>query len=337
MAHYTLFHGDLAPAHNNGSLTPPATRTSNATTSLPSYAAVLADETPLLYSSMLIALPIWDGLAREEQLFYETLARREREFCGRDHATPALQRRVSARDSGSRNIRGRQMVLSRSVLSRDLPHLPVAQVDPQALVNRVPIMTPTAAPEILGIQYFNSSTMNVNTDPVAHNVHTIEEQPMIDLRHGQATPTSPRWPVSISIPPAVTETSISDSQIHDSVPYYHDTSGQSFLITNQPTTPQYLPSAPIVAPIAYRPNPVATSFTYHQLDENTYDQGWGEPSTTYTSASSSLEVGTSNYGGRCTQGERSSAYYGHPAESTWDGFQDHQHQPWSSGYSGQSS
>ncbi|KAK0488012.1 hypothetical protein EDD18DRAFT_1335299 [Armillaria luteobubalina] len=288
MAPYVLFPGDLALAHNSGSLTPPATRTSNATASLPTYAAAQRYQTlhrrsprprdaftiflhvfTAQYKNRLpahrtevrlIALPIWDGLAREERLFYETLARQEREFCERGHTTPALQRRVSARDGGSRNSRERQMVLNRSVAGRDQPHWPVAQVDPQAFVNRFPIMTPTAADENLRIQYPSSSiidVMDVSTDVVAHNVCTTEGQAMIDLQHGQATqgmPTSHQWLPSISIPPVVTESSISDSLIHDSVPYYRDISGQSFLITNQSTTPQYLPSAPVVAPIAHRPN-----------------------------------------------------------------------------------
>ncbi|KAK0487994.1 hypothetical protein EDD18DRAFT_1191718 [Armillaria luteobubalina] len=349
MAHYTLFHGDLAPAYNNGSLTPPATRTSNATASIPSYAAAQPYQTlhrrsprprdaftiflhvfTAQYKNRLpthrtevrlIARPIWDGLAREERLFYETLARQEREFCQRDHTTPALQRRVSVRNGGSRNSRGHQMALSRSVLGGDVPHWPVTQVESQVFVNHAPTMTPTAAPGSLGIQYPTFSMMNVNTDPVAHNVHTIEGQSMIDLQHGQATPTSHQWPASISIPPAVTETSVSDSQIHDSVPYYRDTLIQSFLITNQPTTPQYLPSAPVVVPIAHRPNPVATLLTHHQFDGSTYNQGLDELLTVHTSAS--MELGSFNYSGGSTHGEGSSTYYGQPAENTWDGFQDH--------------
>ncbi|KAK0475778.1 hypothetical protein IW261DRAFT_1492899 [Armillaria novae-zelandiae] len=370
MAHYALFPGDLAPAHNNGSLAPPATRTSNALTSLPFYAAAQPSQTlhhrrsprprdaftiflhvfTAQYKNRLpthrnevrlIARPIWDGLAREERHFYETLARQEREFCERNHTTPVLQRHVSARDGGSRNSGEHQMVLPRSVLGRDIPHRPIAQVDPQAFVNRVPIRTPTAVSESLRTQYPNSSVMNVNTDVlVAHNVHTTEGQVMIDVQHEQARqgmPTSHQWPASISIPPAVTETSIGDSQIRDSVPFYRDTSGQSFLIMDRPTTPQYLPSAPVAVPIAHRPNPVATLLTHHQFDGNTYNQGLGELSTVHTSASSSTEVGSFNYGGGSTHGEGSSAYYGHPAESTWDGFQDNQRQFWSSDHSGQSS
>ncbi|KAK0234958.1 hypothetical protein EDD85DRAFT_954469 [Armillaria nabsnona] len=105
---------------------------------------------------------------------------------------------------------------------------------------------------------------------------------------------------------------------------------------NQTAIPQYLPSAPVVAPIARRPNP-DPAFIHQQLAGNTYNHnnGWGEPSTTYTSASSSVEVGSSNYGGGSTHGEGSSAYYGHPADNTWDGFQDRQRQLWSSSYSGQ--
>ncbi len=75
---------------------------------------------------------------------------------------------------------------------------------------------------------------------------------MIDVQHGQATQglqTSYQWPASISIPASLTETSVSDSQTHNPVSYYRDTSGQSFMIMNQAAIPQYLPSAPIVAPI----------------------------------------------------------------------------------------
>ncbi|PBK89614.1 hypothetical protein ARMGADRAFT_1033149 [Armillaria gallica] len=353
MAHYALFPGDLALSHN-GSLTLPATRTSNATTSLPSVAAaqpyriprrhprerdsftIFLDVLIAMYKSRLptqrtearrIARTFWNGLPREEQLFYETLARQEREDYERDDAAPALQHRVSARDSGLRSSRGRQMVSSRSVVDRDLSHWPAAQVDSQAFVNRAPTITPTVAPGIPRVQYPNSFMMNVNTDLVAHHVYTTEGQAMIDLQHGQATqgmPTSHQWPASTSIPTAVTETSISDSQIHNSVSYYHDASGQSFGIMNQTAIPQHLPSAPVVAPVAHRPNPVTVLFTHHQLDGNIYNHnnGWGEPSTSHASTSSSVEVG-------------SSAYYEHPAENTWDDSRDRQHQLWSSGYSGQ--
>ncbi|KAK0234952.1 hypothetical protein EDD85DRAFT_1024834 [Armillaria nabsnona] len=177
--------------------------------------------------------------------------------------------------------------------------------------------------------------MNSNTDVVPHNVH----QTSIDLQHGQATqsmPTSHQWPAFTSIPTAVTETSFSDSQIHYPVSFYGDTSGQSFAIMNQAAIPQH-PSAPVVALITHRPNPVATSFTPHQLDGNTYNQGWGEPLTTYAFASSSVEVGSSNHGGGSIHGGGSSTYYEHPPENTWDDSQYRQHQFWPSGYSGQPS
>ncbi|KAK0487995.1 hypothetical protein EDD18DRAFT_648077 [Armillaria luteobubalina] len=193
---------------------------------------------------------------------------------------------------------------------------------------RAPNIAPTAAPEIPRDQLPTSSLMNSNTDPVFLDVHATQGQGMVDTYHGQATQgrlTSHQWPASASISTTVAETFVSDSQIPSPVYYYRDASGQSFAIMNQTAIPQYRSSAPTVAPIARHPDPVATSLTYHQLDDNTYDQGWGE-SSTYTSASSSLEVGTSNYGGGSIQGEGSSAYYGHPAENTWDGFQESQHQ-----------
>ncbi len=86
---------------------------------------------------------------------------------------------------------------------------------------------------------------------------TWQGQAMTDAHLGQATrgmQTSHQWPASSMIPTATPETSVSDSQIHNPVSHYHDTSGQSFALTNQTAIPQYLPAAPVVAPVAHRQN-----------------------------------------------------------------------------------
>ncbi|KAK0216813.1 hypothetical protein IW262DRAFT_1393660 [Armillaria fumosa] len=353
---YTLFPGNLASSRSV-SLTPPAIRGPNAGTPLPSFATVQPYRIPsrrprnafIIFRDVFLAankniLPrqqtkvstiagaIWRGLSEEQQLIYQTLARLEREVYEHDNPAPASQRRVS---SGSRNSRGRRGIPVQSV--DDLLHGPIAlDLDPQVFLYRAPSIAPTAAYEISRAQYPTFSMMNGTTDAVLHDVHTTQGQ----IRHGQATQgtqTSRQSSASASIQATLAETSVTDSQFHNPVSYYRDTSGQSFAVMNQAVIPQYLPSTPIAAPIAHRPDPVATSFIHHQLNRNTHNQGWGEPSTIHTSASSSVEVGSFNYGGGSTHGEGSSAYYGHPAENTWDGFQDHQRQPWSSGHSGQSS
>lgn len=147
---------------------------------------------------------------------------------------------------------------SLSVVDRDLPHWPVAQgIDTQDFVSYAPTITPTAASEIPRVQYPTSFMMYGNTGAVLHDVHFTHGQGMINAHHGQATQgpqTAHQWPPSISIPTAITETSVSDSRIPDAVSYYRDTSGQSFAIMNQTAIPQYLPSALVVAPIPHRPN-----------------------------------------------------------------------------------
>ncbi len=198
-----------------------------------------------------IAGAIWRGLSDEQQLIYQTLARLEREAYERDNPAPASQPRVSAGGNGSRSSRGRRMIPSQSVV--DVLHGPGAQ----AFLYRAPTAAPTAAPEIPRVQYSTSSMMNGNTDGVLHDVYFTQGQGMIDTHHGQATQglqTSHQWRASASIPTVITETSVSDSQTHNPVSYYRDTSGQSFAVMNQTAIPQYLPSTPVVAPIARRPN-----------------------------------------------------------------------------------
>ncbi|SJL09056.1 uncharacterized protein ARMOST_12432 [Armillaria ostoyae] len=288
-----------------------------------------------------IAGAVWRGLSDEKQLIYQTLARLEREAYERGNPAPASQRRVSAAGgSGSRNSRGHRMIPSQSAVN--VLHGPGAQdMDAQAFLYRAPTIAPAAASEMPRIQDPISFMMNGNTDKVLHDVHTTQGQGMIDVHHGQATQglqTSHQWPASASIRTAIAETSVSDSQIPNPVSYYRDTSGQSFAIMNQTAIPQYLPSAPIVAPIARHPNLVATSFTHHQLGGNIYNQGWGEPLASHASASSSVGVGSSSLEvGLPNHGGGSSIYYEHPPENTWDGSQYRQHQLWSSGYSGQPS
>jgi hypothetical protein len=148
------------------------------------------------------------------------------------------------------------MIPSQSVV--DVLHGPDTQdMDAQAFLHHAPTAAPTAALEIPCVQYLTSSMMNGNTDAVLHDAYFTQGQGMIDTHHGHATQgmqTSHQWPASISIPTAITETSVSDPQIPDHVSYYRDTSGQSFAVMNQTAIPQYLPLAPVVAPIARRPN-----------------------------------------------------------------------------------
>ncbi|PBK66064.1 hypothetical protein ARMSODRAFT_1048629 [Armillaria solidipes] len=359
---HTLLLSDLALSDNSLQLFPPATRASSASTPVSSSTPTRPCRRPrnafIIFRDVFLAvnkniLPrqqtevssiagaIWRGLSGEQQLIYQTLARLEREAYERDDPAPALQRRVSAGANDSRNSRRRRVIPSQSVV--DLLHGPVAQgMDAQAFLYRAPTIAPTATPEIPRVQYPSSFMMNGNTDAVFLDVHTTQGQGIIEVQHGQATQglrTSHQGPASISVPTqatAITETSISDSQTP--VSYYRDTSGQSFAIMNQTAIPQYLPSAPIVAPIARRPNP-DPAFTHQQLAGNTYNHNnsWGGLSATHASASSSVEVGSSNHGGGSTHGGGSSAYYEHPAENTWDDSQYRQHQLWSSGYSGQPS
>ncbi|KAK0183681.1 hypothetical protein F5146DRAFT_708287 [Armillaria mellea] len=342
MAHYASFPGNLASY--NSSSTPPVIRASNTTTPLTSFASALIPRrrrrrgrdafavfvdvyiakhkyslpTPKA-EVRLIARPIWDGLPKEEQIFYETLARREREYYEHDNAAPALQRRVSAQGDGSRNSRGRQMAAhSLSVVDRDLPQWLVAQGMDTQDVYYAPAITPTTASGIPPIQHPDSFMMDVNIDAVPHN--TLG-QDMIHSQHGQATQgvrANRQRQASFFIPAVATVPSASDSQNYNTVPYYRDTSGQIFAVMNQPAMPQYFSSAPVVAPVAHHPNPATVSFTPYQLDGNihNHNSGWAEPSTTYTSASSSVEVVSSSRAGGSTYGGGSSPRYQHPAENT---------------------
>ncbi|KAK0436836.1 uncharacterized protein EV420DRAFT_1652372 [Desarmillaria tabescens] len=253
------------------------------------------------------------------------MARLEREVYECDIPTQHCGSSAGSNSSGNSRWRSR----APSWTAADPPHEPLTiGIDRQASVYHAPTIAPTAAPAIPRVQYLASFPMNIDDNVMLQDVHVTQGQrnQQVHATQGMEAPYQPQ--ASISVPAAITESS--DSQIHNPVPYYHNASSQSFnAVMNQAAAiTQYLPSAPVAAPVARCLNPVTTLSTHHWLDGDTYNRnnGWGEPSTMYASSSSFVEVGSSNHGAGSNSHGREpnhdgepSTCYEFPPENIWDG------------------